>query len=206
MSLVMVHTVYLLDDDKSIIAAVTSLLNSAGFTVTAFTSPQAFLAQPDFSAPSCLILDLNMPGMNGLEVTQRLCERGLTIPAIFLTGFGTIPVSVKAMKAGAWEFLTKPVAPETLLQAVTDALAASEQQLTLSSEKRDATQRYQSLTPRESEVMLLAARGLLNKQIAAELGVSEITAKVHKRRVMEKMGARSVPELVRVAERLALLK
>jgi len=202
----MVHTVYLLDDDKSIIAAVDNLLSSAGFAVVPFTSPQAFLALSDYSFPSCLILDLNMPGINGLEVTQTLSQRGYTIPAIFLTGFGTIPLSVKAMKAGAYEFLTKPVAPDALIQAVTDALQASAQTLTLSTEKRDYTQRYHSLTPRESEVMLLAARGLLNKQIAAELGVSEITAKVHKRRVMEKMGVRSVSELVRVAERLELLK
>lgn len=202
----MVHTVYLLDDDKSIITAVDNLLSSAGFAVASFTSPQAFLALPDYSSPSCLILDLNMPGINGLEVTQTLSQRGYTIPAIFLTGFGTIPLSVKAMKAGAYEFLTKPVAPDALIQAVTDALQASAQTLTLSAERLDYTQRYQSLTPRESEVMLLAARGRLNKQIAAELGISEITAKVHKRRVMEKMGVRSVSELVRVAERLELLK
>ncbi|MEZ3498440.1 response regulator transcription factor [Pantoea sp. KPR_PJ] len=202
----MIHTVYLLDDDKSIIAAVDNLLSSAGFVVESFTSPQAFLALPDYRFPSCLILDLNMPAISGLEVTQILSQRGYTIPAIFLTGFGTIPLSVKAMKAGAQEFLTKPVAPDALIEAVTEALQVSAQTLTLSAEKRDYTQRFQSLTPRESEVMLLAVRGRLNKQIAAELGVSEITVKVHKRRVMEKMGARSVSELVRFAERLELLK
>lgn len=202
----MVHTVYLLDDDKSIIAAVDNLLRSAGFTVASFTSPQAFLALSDYHSPSCLILDLNMPGINGLEVTQKLSQRGYTIPAIFLTGFGTIPLSVKAMKAGAYEFLTKPVSPDALIAAVTDALQISEQDLAHATEKRDYTRRYQSLTPRESEVMLLAARGLLNKQIAAELGVSEITAKVHKRRVMDKMGVRTVSELVRVTGRLELLK
>lgn len=202
----MTNTVYLLDDDVSIIAAVENLLSSAGFTVVSFSSPQAFLAQPDYFAPSCLILDLNMPGIDGFEVTQRLQARGVSLPAIYLTGFGTIPVSVKAMKAGACEFLTKPVAPDELIEAVTEALQLAERSLARSTERRDDTQRFHSLTPRESEVMLLAARGLLNKQIAAELGVSEITAKVHKRRVMEKMGARSVSDLARVAERLALLK
>ncbi|RPD94687.1 DNA-binding response regulator [Candidatus Pantoea deserta] len=202
----MVHAVYLLDDDNSIIAAVTNLLTSAGFTVVSFTSPQAFLALPDYPSPSCLILDLNMPGINGLEVVHALSQRGYTLPAIFLTGFGTIPISVQAMKAGAWEFLTKPVEPDALITAVTDALKVSEEAQAYAAEKRDATQRYHSLTPRELEVMLLAARGLLNKQIAAELGVSEITAKVHKRRVIEKMGVRSVSELARVAERLGLLK
>ncbi|MEM6162589.1 response regulator [Erwinia sp. P6884] len=200
------YMVYVVDDDESVIAALRNLLDSEGYTIAAFTSPQAFLAQPHYETPSCLIVDINMPGTDGFDVSRNLHERGHTIPTIFLTGFGTIPITVKAMKAGAYEFLTKPVMPEPLLQAVSEALRISEDARVTSLENLELTERLRSLTPREHEVLQLAVSGLLNKQIAAEMGVSEITAKVHKRRVMEKMKVRSISDLVRATERLNLFK
>lgn len=143
-----------------------------------------------------------MPGINGVGVTEALYECHSSMPTVFLIGFGTIPVTVKAMKAGAYEFLTKPVDPERLLSVVAEAMRISAENLSSCLEKGELAKRYDSLTPREGEVMLLAISGLLNKQIAAEMGVSEITAKVHKRRMMEKMAVRSLSDLVRVAERL----
>ncbi|QCR38199.1 response regulator transcription factor [Nissabacter sp. SGAir0207] len=202
----MEHTVYIVDDEEPVIAALRNLLGSEGYAVSAFTSPQAFLSQPTVNTPCCLIVDINMPGMDGFEVSKTLNERGYSVPTIFLTGFGTIPITVKAMKAGAYEFLTKPVMPEPLLLAVAEALRISAQSQVQSQEKRALTERIQSLTPRETEVMQLAVSGLLNKQIAAEMGVSEITAKVHKRRVMEKMQARSLTDLVRAVEKINRFK
>lgn len=199
-------TVYVVDDDESVTSALTNLLSSQNYTVSSFSSSEAFLTQADYPAPSCLIVDINMPGPDGFEVSRRLIERGYTLPTIFLTGFGTIPVTVKAMKAGACEFLTKPVDPDLLLEAVAEALATSEANRDSSNEKQVLTERHLSLTPRETEVMLLAISGLQNKQIAAEMGISEITAKVHKRRVMEKMQVRSLSDLVRAAERLNIAK
>ncbi|MDW8845181.1 response regulator [Erwinia sp. MMLR14_017] len=201
----MTHIVYVVDDDESVIAALSNLLSSESYVVVPFSSPQCFLAHPAYQQPCCLILDINMPGADGFDVTQALATRGYAIPTIFLTGFGSIPVTVKAMKAGAYEFLTKPADPERLLQAVSEAIQLSEKNLEVSSDKLEMTTRHQTLTPRESEVMLLAIGGLLNKQIAAEMGISEITAKVHKRRVMEKMKVRSLSDLVRIADRLNLL-
>lgn len=199
-------TIYIVDDDESVITALLNLLSSEGYQISTFTSPAAFLQQPHYHTPSCLIVDMNMPGLDGFDVSQNLTERGYTIPTIFLTGFGTIPLTVRAMKAGAFEFLTKPVMPDDLMQVVSDALMLAEKSAALSQEKITLTGRYHSLTPREMELMQLVIRGLLNKQIAAEMGISEITAKVHKRRVMEKMSVRSVSELVRAAEKLNLLK
>lgn len=198
-------TIYIVDDDESVITALRNLLSSEGYQIATFTSPAEFLHQPQYSIPSCLIVDLNMPEMDGFDVSQNLTERGYTIPTIFLTGFGTIPISVKAMKAGAFQFLTKPVMPDDLMQVVSEAMALAHKNQTLSQEKRVLTERYQSLTPREKELMQLVIRGLLNKQIADKMGISEITAKVHKRRVMEKMSMHSVSELVRAAEKLSLL-
>ncbi|ORM68378.1 DNA-binding response regulator [Pantoea wallisii] len=198
-------TVYLVDDDASVISSLQNLLGSEGYNVLAYTSPADFLSEAEYSIPSCLIVDLNMPGLDGFDVSQTLMGRGYSIPTIFLTGFGTIPITVKAMKAGAFEFLTKPVMPDALLQVIADAMALSEKSDAAAREKLLLTGRYQSLTPRERELMQLVMQGLLNKQIAAEMGISEITAKVHKRRVMEKMMVRSVSELVRTAEKLHLL-
>jgi FixJ family two-component response regulator len=197
-------TIYLVDDDVSVITSLKNLLSSEGYQVLAFTSPAEFLNQPEFTTPCCLIVDLNMPGLDGFDVSARLTERGYSIPTIFLTGFGTIPITVKAMKAGAFEFLTKPVMPDDLLTVVSDALALSEKSDAVAKEKVELTGRYQSLTPREKELLQLVMRGLLNKQVAAEMGISEITAKVHKRRVMDKMMMRSLSELLRAAEKLDL--
>ncbi|MCZ4061392.1 response regulator [Pantoea sp. LMR881] len=198
--------VYVVDDDDSVRNSLIQLLRSEDYDVADFSSPQDFLSHPIYPAPCCLILDINMPNLDGLNVNRTLHQRGYSIPTIFLTGFGTIPVTVKAMKEGAYEFLTKPADPEEILNSVSKALHISQENMVSSIEKLDLTVRHQSLTPRESEVMLLAIGGLLNKQIAHEMGVSEITAKVHKRRVMEKMQARSLSDLVRAAERLNLGK
>ncbi|CAK6501250.1 Response regulator protein TmoT (plasmid) [Pantoea sp. Nvir] len=198
-------TIYIVDDEESVIGALQNLLGSEGYRVSTFLSPSDFLNQTDYLTPSCLIVDLNMPGLDGFDVSLHLTERGFSIPTIFLTGYGTIPITVRAMKAGAFEFLTKPVMPDELLKVVAEALALSEKSAAASQEKRAITARYASLTPREKELMQYAVRGLLNKQIAAEMGISEITAKVHKRRVMEKMAVRTVSDLVRAAEKLAIL-
>jgi len=196
------HIVYIVDDDAAVTSALTNLLSADNYTVISFSSADDFLAHAIAPLPCCLILDINLPGADGFDVAQALIDRGYSIPTIFLTGFGTIPVTVRAMKTGACEFLTKPVDPERMLEAVAEALHIAGQNMASSEERREMFQRHQTLTPRENEVMLLAISGLLNKQIAAEMGVSEITAKVHKRRVMEKMNARSLSDLVRAAERL----
>lgn len=200
------RTIYIVDDDPAVINALQNLLSSEGYLISTFTSPAEFLHQPHYRTPSCLIVDMNMPGRDGFDVSQDLTARGYTIPTIFLTGFGTIPLTVRAMKAGAFEFLTKPVMPDDLIQVVSAAMTLAEKSAALAQERVVLTGRYHSLTPREMELMLLVIRGLLNKQIAAEMGISEITAKVHKRRVMEKMAVRSVSELVRAAEKLHLLQ
>ncbi|WP_277975566.1 response regulator transcription factor [Pantoea endophytica] len=200
------RTIYIVDDDPAVINALQNLLSSEGYLISTFTSPAEFLQQPYYRTPSCLIVDMNMPGLNGFDVSHDLTARGYTIPTIFLTGFGTIPLTVRAMKAGAFEFLTKPVMPDDLIQVVSAAMALAEKSAALAQERVVLTGRYHSLTPREMELMQFVIRGLLNKQIAAEMGISEITAKVHKRRVMEKMAVRSVSELVRAAEKLHLLQ
>ena len=198
--------VYVVDDDASVRRSLVSLLESEAYQVVDFASAREFLAHPLSPQPTCLILDMNMPVADGFEVAETLHNNGYTLPIIFLTGFGTIPMSVKAMKAGAHEFLTKPVMADQLLHAVAEGLQLAEKNLTQAQEQQALRQRHQSLTPRECEVLELAIGGLLNKQIANALGVSEITAKVHKRRVMEKMQARSLADLVRAAERLHILK
>jgi FixJ family two-component response regulator len=166
----------------------------------------ALFGQVRADSVSCLICDMNMPGIGGLEVAAELARQGTEIPIIFLTGFGSIPLSVRAMKAGATEFLTKPVVPDELLRAVGDALAADAANLPARRELAELRLRYASLTPRERETMALVIGGLLNKQVADALGVSEIMAKTHKRKVMEKMGARSLPDLVGHAQRLQVVK
>ncbi|WP_275554647.1 response regulator [Mixta sp. Marseille-Q2659] len=202
----MEHIVYVVDDDNSVRQALVSLLKAEDYQVADFSSAQTFLAHSFSPAPGCLILDMNMPEANGFDVTDALTKLGYLIPTIFLTGYGTIPLTVKAMKAGAYEFMTKPAVPRLLLQAVAEALKLAEKNLGASREMQTLTARYDSLTPREREVLQLAIGGLLNKQIATALGVSEITAKVHKRRVMEKMEVRSLTDLVRAAERLNIVK
>lgn len=202
----MEHIVYVVDDDHSVRQSIVRLLNSAGNSAIEFDSADSFLAYPFPDLPGCVILDMKMPGKDGLEVADALKTRGTEMPIIFLTGYGTIPMSVQAMKAGAYEFLTKPVKAEELLKAVQNALTLASDNADELREYHNLKQRYKTLTPREQEVLALTIKGLLNKQIAAELGVSEITVKVHRRRVMDKMQVRSLADLVRHAERLNLNK
>ena len=198
--------VLVVDDDDAVRSALVRLLESDGHSVRAFASAGAFLAQPLPNVPACLLLDMKMPDATGLEVLEALAGKAAALPVIVITGFGSIPLTVQAMKAGAIEFLTKPVAPDTLLKAVRAALASDEKNLAARQQLATLRQRHDSLTPREREVLELVIGGLLNKQVAMALGVSEIMAKVHKRKVMDKMQARSLPDLVRVAERLHIVK
>jgi len=198
--------VYVVDDDDTVRDSVLNLLRAEGFEARGFASGPDFVGEVRTEAPSCLVCDMHMPELDGLEVAAELARLGADIPVIFMTGFGTIPMSVRAMKAGAVEFLTKPVAPDDLLQAVRDALAADARRLEERRELAGLRRRHASLTPRERQTMQLVIGGLLNKQIAGELGVSEIMAKTHRRKVMEKMAARSLPDLVRQAERLQIVK
>ncbi|WP_034299414.1 response regulator transcription factor [Herbaspirillum sp. RV1423] len=196
--------VFVVDDDDKVRASLVRLLSSAGYTVTDFPSASLFFGKPLPSVPCCLILDMKMPVSNGFDVVRKLEEKGDAIPVIFISGYGTIPMTVQAMKAGAREFFTKPIHSDQLLHAVEEALAAAEKNLASRAEHAASTQRLEKLTPREREVLELAIGGLLNKQIATELGISEITAKVHKRRVMDKMEAKTLADLVRAAERLQI--
>lgn len=198
--------VFVVDDDDAVRSALVGLLESASYSVRAFASAAAFLREPVPELPACLILDMKMPEVCGFDVVAELSRKGALIPIIFVTGFGSIPMSVRAMKAGAMEFLTKPVEPDVLLCSVGAALASDEANFRTRRELAELRRRHDSLTPRERETMELVIGGLLNKQVADELGVSEIMAKTHKRKVMEKMHARSLPDLVRGAERLNIVK
>lgn len=198
-------TIFVLDDDADVRAALASLLASDGYAVRAFACAREFLAISLPSEPACLILDMHMPALGGLDVVAELARSGAAIPVIFLTGFGSIPLSVQAMKAGAIEFLTKPVQPELLLGAVRAALDGDVAALVARRELAALRERHASLTPRERETMELVIGGLLNKQVADAMGISEIMAKTHKRKVMEKMHARSLPDLVRDCARLQIV-
>jgi FixJ family two-component response regulator len=203
MALVTPH-VFVVDDDISIRESLEFLLARAGLRPKLFASAQEFLASPRPSSPSCLVLDVNLPDLNGLELQERIAGERAGMPIVFITGCGDIPMSVRAMKAGAVEFLTKPFAPEVLLSSVRSALERSRVCLDEQASLQALRIRHQSLSRREQEVMALVVRGRLNKQVGGDLGISEITVKGHRGRAMHKMHARSLPELVNIAARLGI--
>ena len=197
--------VFVVDDDAPMRESLKNLLRSVGLRVELFASAQEFLRSKRPDLPSCLVLDVRLPGLSGLDLQRRTGDAGIEIPIVFITGHGDIPMSVRAMKAGAVEFLTKPFRDQDLLDAIQQALERDGKARDQRAALEELRSRFASLTSREREVMKRVVAGLLNKQIGAELGTSETTVKVHRHQVMEKMGAGSVPELVRMADRLGVL-
>jgi FixJ family two-component response regulator len=197
--------VFVVDDDASMRESLRNLIRSVGIRVELFASAQEFLRSKHPDVPGCLVLDVRLPGLSGLDLQRRTAEAGLQIPIIFITGHGDIPMSVRAMKAGAVEFLTKPFRDQDLLDAIQQALERDRKSRDQRAEIAELRDRFASLTSRERDVMARVVAGLLNKQIGAELGTSETTVKIHRHQVMEKMGAGSLPELVRMADRLGIV-
>ena len=197
-------TVFVVDDDVSVRESLESLIRCAGWQPEVFESAQEFLSSPRPLSPTCLVLDVTLPGLTGLDLQSRIAGDRVDMPIIFITGNGTIPMTVRAMKAGAMEFLTKPIDGEVLLSAIRKALSRSNTALGEEAERRAIRTGYASLRPREREVMALVVRGLLNKQVGAELGISETTVKTHRGRVMQKMNAGSLADLVKMAGALGL--
>ena len=194
--------VFVVDDDISVRESLELLIHNEGWQPKMFASAQEFLDCPRALVPSCLLLDISLPGLNGLDLQKRIAVERTDMPIIFITGYGDVPKTVQAMKAGAVEFLTKPFNDEVLLTAVRQALERSRLSLAQESEMHELRDRYASLTPREREVMALVVSGLLNKQVGGELGISEITVKAHRGQVMQKMKANSIADLVKMAGRL----
>jgi FixJ family two-component response regulator len=194
--------VFVVDDDVSVRESLELLIQNEGWQAETYASAQEFLDRPQSVVPSCLVLDVSLPGLNGLDLQQQVASDRSDIPIIFITGHGDIPMTVRAMKAGAVEFLTKPFSNEVLLNAIYQALERSRKALGLKAQIDEMRKCYASLTPREREVMALVVSGLLNKQIGGELGISEITVKAHRGQVMHKMKADSIASLVKMAERL----
>jgi FixJ family two-component response regulator len=197
--------VFVVDDDLSVREAIRNLIMLVGLRVETFGTAQEFLRSERPDLPGCVVLDVELPGLSGLDLQRELAAHDIKLPIIFITGYGDIPMSVRAMKAGALEFLTKPFHDQDLLDAIQQALERDRAARRHWTEMAELRERFDALTNREREVMSLVVAGLLNKEIAAELAISEITVKIHRGRVMNKMGARSLAELVRMTERLGIL-
>jgi FixJ family two-component response regulator len=196
--------VFVVDDDISVRESLELLIRNEGWQSETFASAQEFLDWPRVLIPNCLVLDVSLPGLNGLELQKRVAVERADMPIIFITGHGDVPTSVQAMKGGAVEFLTKPFNDDVLLNAIRHALERSRIALADEADKRALCERYASLTPRERQIMALVVSGLLNKQVGGELGISEITVKAHRGKVMQKMKADSLPDLVKMAAKLRL--
>ena len=197
-------TVFVIDDDPLVRAAIQGMLKSVGLRSATFGTPQEFLHSERPDGPSCLILDVRLPGINGLEFQRELADAGIRIPVIFITGHGDIPMSVQAMKAGAVDFLTKPFRDQEMLDAVTGALERDVKRRREEQSNLDIRARFETLTPRERQIMALVTAGLMNKIVAARIGISEMTVKIYRGHVMRKMGTKSLADLVLIAENLGI--